>query len=415
MKIIDLNARQIYDSRGNPTIEVELFLDGLKPSAKASVPSGASKGKNEAMELRDKDGRVLTAVNIVNSVIKDAVVGRSFSSFVELDKFLLKLDGTENKSNLGANSILGVSIAGARAMAMKNRMPLFRSFLPEVSDYLLPLPLMNLINGGAHSNNGIATQEFMIIPKKFNSFADSIWAASKVFHALKSLLVKKSFSTAVGDEGGFAANINNEKEALDLLIQSIELAGYRPGEDIFIALDFAANEFYRDGHYYISGHKLNSAEMIDFITDLYKKYPISSIEDPLAEEDRSAWRLLTERLGGSLQIVGDDIFVTNSKYLKTSIDEKIGNSILIKPNQIGTLFETIETINLANQFDYTSIISHRSGETEDVTISHLAVGLGTGQIKTGSICRSERVAKYNELIRIEEKLGNNSRFAGKII
>ena len=408
-KIKDIKAREILDSRGNPTVEVDVLLEsGAK--GRAVVPSGASTGSKEALELRDNDPKryqgkgVLKAVNNVNTIIKDALIGLESSHQRQIDETMIKLDGTENKTNLGANATLGVSLAVLKATAKEKNIPLYKYFGDEIS---LPRPMMNILNGGAHADNNLDFQEFMIIPNA-KSFKEILRIGSEVFHTLKKVLKENGFNTGVGDEGGFAPNLNTNEEALDMLMEAIKEAGYTPGKDVNFALDVAASEFYEDGIYNLKGanKKLTSNELVDYYQTLIDKYPIISIEDPVDEEDWEGFRKMTEKYGDKIQLVGDDLFVTNIKYLQKGIDNKAGNAILIKLNQIGTFTETLETINLAKENGYKTIISHRSGETEDVTIADLAVALNLGQIKTGSLSRSERTAKYNELLRIEEDLNH---------
>lgn len=414
-------ARQILDSRGNPTVEVDVFTsDGHM--GRAAVPSGASTGTHEAVELRDGDKNtylgkgVLKAVANVNETIADELYGLSVFEQNLIDKILIDLDGTPNKSRLGANAILGVSLAAAKAAAKSARLPLYR-YVGGVSANTLPVPLMNILNGGAHADNGIDFQEFMIMPLKFETFSRALQAGTEVFHHLKNVLKGKGYSTNVGDEGGFAPNIKSNVEAIEVVLQAIEKAGYRPGEDIMIAIDAASSEFYdaEKGIYHFkksTGEQLTSAQMAEYWNDWIKKYPIRSIEDGMAEDDWNGWKMHTELSGKNCQLVGDDLFVTNVTRLQEGIDKGIGNSILIKVNQIGSLTETIAAVNLAKRNSYTSIMSHRSGETEDSTIADLAVALNTGQIKTGSASRSDRMAKYNQLLRIEEELAENGFFPG---
>ncbi|WP_250630562.1 phosphopyruvate hydratase [Rhodoflexus caldus] len=414
-------ARQILDSRGNPTVEVDVFTsDGHM--GRAAVPSGASTGTHEAVELRDGDKNtylgkgVLKAVANVNETIADELYGLSVFEQNLIDKILIDLDGTPNKSRLGANAILGVSLAVAKAAAKSARLPLYR-YVGGVSANTLPVPLMNILNGGAHADNGIDFQEFMIMPLKFETFSRALQAGTEVFHHLKNVLKGKGYSTNVGDEGGFAPNIKSNVEAIEVVLQAIEKAGYRPGEDIMIAIDAASSEFYdaEKGIYHFkksTGEQLTSAQMAEYWNDWIKKYPIRSIEDGMAEDDWNGWKMHTELSGKNCQLVGDDLFVTNVTRLQEGIDKGIGNSILIKVNQIGSLTETIAAVNLAKRNSYTSIMSHRSGETEDSTIADLAVALNTGQIKTGSASRSDRMAKYNQLLRIEEELAENGFFPG---
>ena len=418
--ISQIHARQIFDSRGNPTIEVDVTLDS-GVVGRAAVPSGASTGKHEAVELRDDDksmymGKgVLKAVENVNSRIAEELVGFSVYEQALLDKIMIELDGTPNKANLGANAILGVSLAAARAAAQDAGMPLYR-YIGGVGASTLPVPMMNILNGGSHADNSIDFQEFMIMPTGASSFSEALRWGTEIFHHLKDVLKKKGFSTNVGDEGGFAPNIKSNEEAIQIVLQAIETAGYRPGEDVFIAMDAAVSEFYEDGVYHFkksTGDKLTSSQMVDYWADWVKKYPIISLEDGMDEDDWSGWKALTERVGKQTQLVGDDLFVTNVDRLQRGIDENIANAILIKVNQIGTLTETIAAVNLGRRNGYKSIMSHRSGETEDSTIADLAVALNTGQIKTGSASRSDRMAKYNQLLRIEEELGEVAYFPGK--
>lgn len=414
--IAKIQAREILDSRGNPTVEVDITLsDGSFGSA--AVPSGASTGKLEAIELRDGGDRylgkgVLQAVENVNKKIADRLI--SFPAFMQskFDQTLNDLDGTENKQKLGANAILGCSLAYAKACSISKRQPLFE-YLGGKQAVTLPVPMMNIINGGAHADNPIDIQEFMIMPVSCHDIKDAIRMGAEVFHNLKKLLKENSLSTAVGDEGGFAPNISSAQEALEYIIKAIEQAGYVAGKDIMLALDAAASEFYQSGKYHLKGENkvLNNVEMTDYYENLCNKYPIFSIEDPMAEDDYDGWQEITKRLGSKIQLVGDDLFVTNSKILKKGIAQNMANSILIKVNQIGTLSETLDAINLAHKHGYNAILSHRSGETEDTTIAHIAVATNAGQIKTGSLSRSDRTAKYNELIRIEEKLSTNAKYA----
>ncbi|MBF9219552.1 phosphopyruvate hydratase [Hymenobacter ruricola] len=418
--ISQIHARQIFDSRGNPTVEVDVTLDS-GVMGRAAVPSGASTGKHEAVELRDDDksmymGKgVLKAVENVNSRIAEELVGFSVYEQALLDKIMLEMDGTSNKANLGANAILGVSLAAARAAALDANMPLYR-YVGGVGATTLPVPMMNILNGGSHADNSIDFQEFMIMPTGASSFSEALRWGTEIFHHLKNVLKKQGFSTNVGDEGGFAPNIKSNEEAIQIVLQAIETAGYRPGEDVFIAMDAAVSEFYEDGVYHFkksTGDKLTSSQMVDYWADWMKKYPIISLEDGMDEDDWTGWKALTERIGKQTQLVGDDLFVTNVNRLQRGIDESIANAILIKVNQIGTLTETIDAINLGRRNGYKSIMSHRSGETEDNTIADLAVALNTGQIKTGSASRSDRMAKYNQLLRIEEELGEVAYFPGK--
>ena len=420
MKIKRITAREILDSRANPTVEVEIeTMSG--DCARASVPSGASTGENEALELRDNDlsryaGRgTLKAVENVNSIIAPALTGYDVGEQAAIDAALISLDGTENKSVLGANAILAVSLAAAHAAARSYRMPLYR-YIGGIGARTLPVPMMNIINGGAHSDAAIAFQEFMIRPIGARTFAEALQMGAEVFHSLKKVLREKGFSTAVGDEGGFAPALSNIEEALDAILTAVEDAGYRAGSDITLALDCAASEYYRDGIYNYSvfegerGQQLTSQQQIDYLEQLVCRYPIDSIEDGMSENDWEGWRMLTERIGGRCQLVGDDLFVTNTRYLSRGIEEKCGNAILVKVNQIGTLTETLDAIAMAQRASFSTIISHRSGETEDTTIADLAVAVGAGQIKTGSPSRTDRTAKYNRLLRIEEQLGDQALF-----
>ena len=421
-KIKNIHARQIIDSRGNPTVEADVILnDGS--FGRAAVPSGASTGKYEAVELRDDNpllynGKsVLKAVSNINNIISSDLKGFEVDDQKNIDNKLLSLDGTENKSNLGANSMLAVSLACAKAAANYKKLNLFES-ISQKSEYELPIPMMNILNGGSHADNKIDFQEFMVMPVGAKTFSQALQIGTEIFHSLKNELKSKGFSTNVGDEGGFAPNLSSNKEAIEIVLKSIESAGYSPGKDVFIAMDAAASEFYNNDekvyHFHQStGEKLSSSEMVDFWKDWVNKYPIISIEDGLDEDDWDAWKLLTDKIGKDVQLVGDDLFVTNVKKLSKGINESIANSILIKVNQIGTLTETIDAVKLAQDNSYTSIMSHRSGETEDTTIADLSVALRTGQIKTGSASRSDRVAKYNQLLRIEEKLGEKAFFTGK--
>ena len=406
-KIKNIIGREVLDSRGNPTVEVDVILEcGIV--GRAIVPSGASTGEREALELRDLDSRymgkgVLKAVNNVNTCIRDALIGMDSIKKKKIDYTMIALDGTDNKSKLGANAILGVSMANLKAAALYNGEPLYKYI---GNGNVLPVPMMNILNGGAHADNPLDIQEFMIVPQS-DSIKERVRIGAEVFHNLKAILKSKGMVTAVGDEGGFAPNISSNEDALILIVDAIKKAGYNPGKDVLLALDVAASELYSDGFYYLDGKKYSTDELIDFYEHLVNKYPICSIEDPVDENDWEGFNLITKRLGDKIQIVGDDLFVTNKKYLKKGIDSNSGNAILIKVNQIGTITETLETIELANKYNYKTIISHRSGETEDTTIAHLAVGLNLGQIKTGSLSRTDRVCKYNELIRIEEELSRN--------
>ncbi len=416
--IIDLHARQILDSRGNPTVEVEAELaDGA--TGRASVPSGASTGTFEAVELRDGIKKmyggksVLKAVNNVNGPIAEEVIGFDASAQRELDEILIALDGTDNKGKLGANAILGTSLAVARAAAESAGLPLWQ-YLGGVGAHLLPVPMMNILNGGAHADNNVDIQEFMCVPVGARSFAEALQMGAEVFHALKEVLKKDGLSTAVGDEGGFAPNLGSNREAVEYIIKAVKKAGLKPGKDVAIAIDPASSEFFRKGKYVLAGEgrTLSPQQMVDFYADLVENYPIVSIEDGMAEEDWKGWSLLTEKLGGRVQLVGDDIFVTSTARLKRGIEEKIANSILIKVNQIGTLSETLDAVSMATAAGYTAVISHRSGETEDTTIADIAVAINCGQIKTGAPSRTDRVCKYNQLLRIEEQLGDVARYPG---
>lgn len=415
--IYEVYAREIFDSRGNPTVEVEVVLEsGI--AGRAMVPSGASTGEREALELRDgeKDrfqGKgVLNAVNNVNDIIAPKLEGQEVTEQTYIDNMLIELDGTDNKSKLGANAILGVSMAVARAAADFLDLPLYR-YLGGVRARELPVPMMNVINGGAHAQNPLDVQEFMIVPAGFDCYKDALRCGVEVFHALKDVLKSKGLTTGVGDEGGFAPQIASTREALDMLMGAIEKAGYKPGEDIFLALDVAASELYKDGKYAIEGKSLASAELINFYEGLIKDYPVISIEDGLAQNDWDGWKLMTDRCKSRIQIVGDDVFVTNPRILIEGINKGVANSVLIKLNQIGTVTETMTTIELAKRAGYTCVISHRSGETEDAFIADLAVAVNAGQIKTGSASRGERIAKYNQLLRIEDELGDMAVFGGK--
>ena len=409
-------AREVLDSRGTPTVEAEVLLEG-GASGRAIVPSGASTGAHEAHELRDGDAMryfgkgVNQAVSNVEERLAPALSGLSALDQVAVDAAMNELDGSANKSSLGANAILAVSMAVARAAANGVGLPLYR-YLGGPSATVLPVPLMNVINGGEHATNNLDFQEFMIVPHGAGSFREALRWGAEVFHTLKGLLNEQGLSTAVGDEGGFAPNLDGNDAAGDLLVRAIEKAGYKPGEQIALALDVASTEFYKDGRYSFGGGNYSSAEMVDQLAQLVSRYPIVSIEDGLAEDDWDGWKLLTERLGGSVQLVGDDLFVTNSTRLQRGIDLGVANSILIKVNQIGSLSETLQAIDLGGRNGYTSVISHRSGETEDTTIADLAVATGAGQIKTGSLSRSERIAKYNQLLRIEDELGSQAVYAG---
>ncbi|QSQ10454.1 Enolase [Koleobacter methoxysyntrophicus] len=417
--IIDVHAREILDSRGNPTVEVEVLLEG-GDIGRAAVPSGASTGAFEAVELRDGDKQrymgkgVLKAVENVNSIISQEIEGMDATDQVAVDQTLIELDGTPNKAKLGANAILGVSIACAKAAAMAVGLPLYR-YIGGIGACELPVPMMNILNGGKHADNNVDIQEFMVMPVGAESFSHGLRMCSEIFHTLKKVLQEKGLNTSVGDEGGFAPNLTSNEAALEVIIEAIIKAGYKPGEDVFLALDIAATELFKDGKYHLYGEGLEktSEEMVDFYEELTNKYPIISIEDGLSEEDWDGWKIMTSRLGKRIQIVGDDLFVTNTERLAKGIEMGVANSILIKVNQIGTLTETINAVKMAERTGYTSVISHRSGETEDTTIADLAVALNTGQIKTGAPSRTDRVAKYNQLLRIEEELGYTARYRGK--
>lgn len=419
VEITSVLAREILDSRGNPTVETEVVVED-EVVGRAAVPSGASTGTHEALELRDGDKNrylgkgVLKAVENVNNTIAEHIVGMDAASQVDLDAALIELDGTENKGKLGANAILSVSMAAAKAAANAHGLSLYK-YLGGSNARIIPVPLMNILNGGSHADNNVDIQEFMIAPAGFGRFADALRAGAEVFHNLKKILSSKGLSTGVGDEGGFAPNLSSNEEAIKVIVQAIKAAGYQAGKDIYLALDTAASEIYKDGTYNLEaeGKKLSSAEMIDFYAGLVKKYPIVSIEDGLAEDDWDGWTAMTKKLGGKIQIVGDDLYVTNTKRLAKGIETCASNSILIKVNQIGTLSETFDAIDMAVRAGFTSVVSHRSGETEDSIIADIVVAKGTGQIKTGSICRSERVCKYNQLLRIEEELGEEAIYGGK--
>ncbi len=414
-KIKYLKARQILDSRGSPTVEVDMSIDDGE-IFRASVPSGASTGKYEAVELRDNNDNyngksVHNAVSNVNDLIKNKIINKNFNSIYEFDNEILNLDNTANKSNLGANAILACSLSFIKCLANNSNKSLYEFLLTD-QEYILPCPLMNIINGGAHANNGLDIQEFMIIPAGFKSFSDSLQAGVETFLKLKELLNKKSYSTAVGDEGGFAPDLKTNEEALNLILDSITLAGYEPGKNIFLALDVASSELYNQGKYSYDNELLSSSELIGVYKDLTSKFPIISIEDPLDEDDWESWKSITKSLGNSIQLVGDDLFVTNKSKLQMGIDINAANSILVKINQIGSISETLDTINMAKNNNYSYIISHRSGETEDSSIADIAVGTKSGQIKTGSCSRSDRTAKYNQLLRIEDQLKGKCDFAG---
>ena len=418
-EIIDVVGRQILDSRCFPTVEVEVYLeDGT--GGRAAVPSGASTGIYEAVELRDGDKNiyqgksVLKAVQNINEVIAEELIGLNVFEQPLIDKTLIELDGSENKGKLGANAILGVSLACAKAAAESLGLPLYQ-YIGGVNAKVLPVPMMNIINGGSHADNSVDLQEFMIMPAGAKTFSNALEMCANVYHTLKKTLLEKGYSTAIGDEGGFAPNLKSNVEAVEIIIEAITKAGYKPGEDMFIAIDAASSEYYKDGKYVLEneGKTLTASEMVDFLEDWVNKYPIISIEDGMAEEDWEGWKLITERLGKKVQLVGDDLFVTNTTRLKSGIEKGVANSILIKLNQIGTLTETLNAIEMANRAGYTAVVSHRSGETEDTTIADLVVAVNAGQIKTGAPARSERVAKYNQLLRIEEELEEVAEYRGK--
>jgi len=418
-EIVDIYAREILDSRGNPTVEVEVYLES-GVMGRAAVPSGASTGEREALELRDGDqsrylGKgVLKAVTHVNEAISEALVGWEGSDQTGIDRKLIEMDGTDFKSNLGANALLGVSLAVAKAAAEESGLPLYQ-YLGGTNAKELPLPMMNIINGGEHADNNVDIQEFMIMPAGADSFKEALRIGAEIFHALRKVLKDKGYNTAVGDEGGFAPDLKSNEEALEVIMDAIRAAGYKPGEDVLLALDVAASELYKDGKYILENEaqkEKTAADMVAFYADLVERYPIISIEDGMAENDWDGWKLMTDALGDKIQIVGDDLFVTNTKILQEGIDKGIANSILIKVNQIGTLTETLDAIEMAKRAGYTAVISHRSGETEDTTIADLAVATNAGQIKTGSLCRTDRVCKYNQLLRIEDELDDVAVFRG---
>lgn len=419
-EIVDIYAREILDSRGNPTVEVEVYLES-GAMGRAAVPSGASTGEREALEMRDGDparylGKgVLKAVDNVNNVIAAELLGWDSTEQATIDRRMIELDGTEFKSNLGANAMLGVSLACARASADELGLSLYQ-YLGGPNARELPLPMLNILNGGAHADNNVDIQEFMIMPAGASCFREALRMGAEIFHALKSVLKKRGCNTAVGDEGGFAPNLKSNEEALEVIMEAIRVAGYKPGEDVLLALDVAASELYADGRYNLANEAQplkTAAELVDFYADLVDRYPIVSIEDGMAENDWDGWKLLTDKLGKRIQIVGDDLFVTNTKIFKQGIDKGIANSILIKLNQIGTLTETLEAIEMAKRAGYTAVVSHRSGETEDTTIADLVVATNAGQIKTGSASRTDRVCKYNQLLRIEDQLGDAACFNGR--
>ncbi|WP_170005255.1 phosphopyruvate hydratase [Pseudopontixanthobacter vadosimaris] len=417
--IIDIHAREILDSRGNPTVEVDILLDDGS-FGRAAVPSGASTGAHEAVELRDGDAArylgkgVLKAVDAVNGEIAEHLLGLDAEDQRDIDGVMIALDGTDNKSRLGANAILGTSLAVAKAAAAARGLPLY-SYIGGVGAHLLPVPMMNIINGGEHADNPIDIQEFMVMPVGADSLAEAVRWGAEIFHTLKKGLTQKGLATSVGDEGGFAPDIASTRDALDFIMRSVEQAGFKPGEDVVLALDCAATEFYRSGKYEISGEKLSldGQEMAEYLAKLCDDYPIRSIEDGMAEDDFAGWKALTDRIGDRVQLVGDDLFVTNPQRLRQGIADGLANSLLVKVNQIGSLSETMQAVDIAHRAGYTAVMSHRSGETEDATIADLAVATNCGQIKTGSLARSDRLAKYNQLIRIEEELGGSARFAGR--
>ncbi len=419
--ILNIHARQIIDSRGNPTVEVDVMLEDGS-FGRAAVPSGASTGAYEAVEKRDGDPKkwlgkgVQSAVDGINTEISDALLGFDAEDQREIDMTMIALDGTENKARLGANAILGVSLATAKAAADARGLPLYR-YVGGVSAHVLPVPMMNIINGGMHADNPIDFQEFMIVPVGADTVFDAIRMGAEIFHTLKKKLHDKGLATAVGDEGGFAPNLASPADALDFIMSSIESAGYRPGDDVVLALDCAATEFFRDGAYHLDGEGrvISPAEMSDYLADLAKRYPIASIEDGMGEDDFEGWKLLTDKIGKTVQLVGDDLFVTNPNRLADGIKAGLANSLLVKVNQIGTLTETLAAVDMAHRAGYTAVMSHRSGETEDATIADLAVATNCGQIKTGSLARSDRLAKYNQLIRIEEELGDMARYPGRSV
>ncbi len=420
MTIANIHAREILDSRGNPTVEVDVELE-YGALGRAAVPSGASTGEHEAVELRDADAMrylgkgVRKAVENVNTIIADALRGADPFAQEAIDQTMLALDGTPNKGNLGANAILGVSLAVAKAAAIETGLPLYR-YIGGANAKELPLPMMNVLNGGSHADNNVDLQEFMIMPVGAHTFGEAVRMGTEIFHNLKAVLQDRNYNTAVGDEGGFAPDLRSNEEALQVLIEGIERAKYIPGDEVLLALDPASSEFYKDGVYRLEAEAKpdkSPDEMVDFYVKLVDKYPIISIEDGMAEDDWEGWQLLTQAIGEKVQLVGDDLFVTNTNRLQQGIDRSIGNSILIKVNQIGTLTETLDAIELAKRFNYTAVVSHRSGETEDTTIADIVVGVNAGQIKTGSLCRTDRICKYNQLLRIEEQLGSRAQFNGK--
>ena len=419
MRIVDIRGREVIDSRGNPTVEADVELDD-GTVGRAAVPSGASTGTREAVELRDGDAArylgkgVLHAVQHVNGALRDSLVGRDPADQAGIDRRMQELDGTENKSHLGANAILAISLATARAAAAAQKLPLYR-YLGGDDAVVLPVPMMNIVNGGAHADNSLDIQEFMIVPAGLPSFREALRAGAEIFHRLKKLLLDRGLSTAVGDEGGFAPNLPSNEAALGVILEAIEKAGYHPGHDVWLGLDVASTEFHENGTYVLEseGRKFSALQFADYLAELAQRFPIITIEDGMSESDWEGWAILTQRLGKKLQLVGDDLFVTNTEILSRGIAENVANAILIKPNQIGTLTETLAAIDMAHKAGYASVVSHRSGETEDSTIADIAVGTPATQIKTGSLSRSDRVAKYNQLLRIEEQLGARARYAGR--
>lgn len=416
--IKEIRAREIIDSRGNPTVEADV-MTSTGYIGRAAVPSGASTGSREALELRDHDMKrfggkgVLKAVGFINNEISKALIGIDVTQQSTIDQTMIDLDGTPNKEKFGANALLAVSLAAAKAAALSRDLPLYAYLNPQ-KQYTLPVPMMNIINGGAHADNNLDIQEFMIMPVGVNSFSDALRAGCDIFHALKAILKTKKYNTNIGDEGGFAPDLPSQSAAIEFILEAITVAGYQPGKNIYIGLDVASNELYKNGKYHLTGENkiLTPIEFVDYLENFVKQYPIISIEDGMAEDDWAGWAILTERLGKNIQLVGDDLFVTNTAILQRGIKEHIANAILIKPNQIGTLTETLAAINMAKAAKYNTIMSHRSGETEDATIADLAVATNAGQIKTGSLCRTDRMAKYNQLLRIEEQLGQNGLYAG---
>ncbi|MDC0498690.1 phosphopyruvate hydratase [Alphaproteobacteria bacterium] len=420
-KIKKIHAREILDSRGNPTVECDVFLEDGS-FGRAAVPSGASTGIHEALELRDKDKKrylgkgVKKAIQNINELVNNEIINKQFEGYRAFDKAILELDGTENKSNIGANATLAASLAFAKSLSSHSSKDFFK-FISESEEYLLPVPMMNIVNGGSHADNDVDIQEFMIAPVGAPSFSEALRYGCEIFHSLKSILKSKNLNTNVGDEGGFAPNVNNSAEVIEIIISAVEKAGLKINDDILLSLDVASTEFYKDHKYELKGEgkTLSSEEMVEYLGNLSSNFPIYSIEDGMSEDDWEGWIELTEKIGNKLQLVGDDLFVTNIKRLQTGIDKKAGNAILVKLNQIGTLSETIDAINLGKENNFSSIISHRSGETEDTTIADLSVAVSAGQIKTGSLSRTDRTAKYNQLLRIEEKLGSSAKYAGKSI